>query len=337
MLSRRAFPKTTLSRSINVSSAPRRAFSRPCTCGLSTAGELCDGRSHNRVLTTSPSYLRDSAARLSAANIESSCFDLIGPGASESEASDFSIKRAPKTLREALVFSAALSAAQAARGWARVGYKVGGKSPTQFFGALCSRDIIRLGAGTTFPAGAEAAIGSQGFIVRGVEIEIVAELRAPLPPRETPYSPTDAASSVGRWLPGIELCGTRLRPPPDREVPRYLRIADGASHGSLLVLDDASINITDWESETSPAEAVLSADGSIISRGGGGQLVGGCPSAALSWLANELNALGLPGLCAGDLVTLGTMTGLTPVAPGARVEARWGESAYLKFTMPKGL
>jgi 2-keto-4-pentenoate hydratase len=289
------------------------------------------------VLSTSPAFLRDSAARLSAANVGSSCFDLIGPGVSETKASDFSVKRSPKTLHEALVFSAELSAAQAAKGWARVGYKVGGKAPTQFFGALCSRDIVRLGAGTTSPAGAEAVIGSQGFIIRGVEIEIIAELRAPLPPRETPYSPSDAAASVGRWLPGIELCGTRLRPPPDREVPRYLRVADGASHGSLLVLDEASINVAEWESEKTPAEAVLSADGSIISRGGGGQLVGGSPSAALSWLANELNTLGLPCLRAGDLVTLGTMTGLTPVASGARVEARWGECAYLKFIMPGGL
>ena len=42
----------------------------------------------------------------------------------------------------------------------------------------------------------------------------------------------------------------------------------------------------------------------------------GSPAGALAWLAGELDRAGLPPLAEGEIVTTGTLTGLTPVAAG---------------------
>ena len=316
-------------------------MSRPCTCGLTLIGEVCDGRSHNRILSLSPSYVRDSAARLAAANVEGVVLQLIGPLAETEGPNDFSNRRAPITRADALVFAAALSDAQTQRGWLRAGYKVGwaatwaGSNSAPFGSPLCARDVIRVTAFQSNPVPTRV-----GFLPRGVELELAVVLRAPLPPRNNKeiYTPAEATAAVAHWAPAIEISGTRLRQPPGRTVSPLLRLADGGSQGVLYLLNaDAAA----WEvlegTATSALEATLTVDGEVVARGGSAGLVRGSPAAALAWLANDLNAKGLPPLTAGDVVTTGTLTGLIPVRPGALVEVRWGgvpSAEMFRFTMP---
>jgi 2-keto-4-pentenoate hydratase len=312
---------------------PRRYFSRPCTCGLTIAGEMCDGRSHNRILSLSPSYLRDSAARLASANVNNQILSLSSPLLSEGT-NDFSTKRSPAFLSDITTFHSALAMAQKKRGWPRAGFKIGGGIGDEpFFGALCSRDVHRVSLNNMRTL---AVLPRVEYIPRGVQLELVAILNTSLPPKAKSelYTIEQVKKAVSRWVPAIAFSGTRIRPPKGRQVQPLLRIADGALHGSLLMIEDAPIiNIDKWEkSETNEAnEAILSVDDKIVTRGNYAS-----PLTALVWLTNELNRLGLPSLESGDVISTGgtLLTGLTPVKQGASVKAEWCADISVQFQMP---
>jgi 2-keto-4-pentenoate hydratase len=69
--------------------------------------------------------------------------------------------------------------------------------------------------------------------------------------------------------------------------------------------------------------AVLGTVAGKLERQGSGANVLGDPRRALTWLANELSALGIT-LRAGQVVTTGTCLVPMPVAPGDRVAADFG-------------
>jgi 2-keto-4-pentenoate hydratase len=56
----------------------------------------------------------------------------------------------------------------------------------------------------------------------------------------------------------------------------------------------------------------------------------GDPRVALTWLANELRALGIP-LRAGEVVTTGTCITPVPVEPGDEVVGSWGSLGELRL------
>ena len=291
---------------------------------------MCDGRSHNRILSLSPSYLRDSATRLASANVNNQILSLSSPLLPEATTNDFSTKRSPACLSDITAFHAALAMAQTARGWPRVGFKIdGGHGEDPFFGALCSRDVHRISykqMRTALPRPwAE-------YLPRGIQLELVAILNTSLPPKAKSelYTIEHIKKAVSRWVPAIAFSGTRLRPPKGRQIHSLLRIADGALHGSLLMIEDApKINIDKWGG--SENEAILSADDEILARGNGSN-----PFSALVWLTNEINRLGLPPLESGDVISTGGMltTGLTHVKQGASVKAEWSPDISVHFQMP---
>ena len=67
----------------------------------------------------------------------------------------------------------------------------------------------------------------------------------------------------------------------------------------------------------------LRINGEEVASGNSGMLVFGDPISGVVWLANHPE-LGARGLRAGDVVTTGTCTGITPLSPGDEAEADYG-------------
>ncbi len=64
-------------------------------------------------------------------------------------------------------------------------------------------------------------------------------------------------------------------------------------------------------------------DGEAVADGVGANALGD-PLNVLEWTANHLSALG-DGIRAGEVVSTGTCTGLTPIAPGETLVADFGD------------
>jgi 2-keto-4-pentenoate hydratase len=307
--------------------ATRLVHQRPCTCGRSLFMPRCDG-SHHRPpqQSLSPAFLRASAQRLAAAHASYRLLALIPAppaGVDWSERDDeFSLARAPRGRDEAAVYASELSRALAAKGEVRVGYKIGGTDAAPFFGELFSRHIVR----------ASALRAPLDFAPRGVELELVAKLAADLPPRADgePHSAASVSAAVAQWTGALEYCGTRLRGP--LAAPAWLRVADGAQIGALVWASDGAGWVDGFAVGGNAAGSVrpdavavnLRVNGDVVATGASADArVRGSPLAALVWLANELNARGLPHLVAGDIVTTGTLCGLTAVKNGDVIDAEW--------------
>ena len=121
--------------------------------------------------------------------------------------------------------------------------------------------------------------------------------------------------------PVIEVCGSRFtdNPPssPINGVPQasLLSIADQASHGCLVRAVRLVKPKTMWDQLTSTGFSHLPVrlfiNNKEVAVGSGADVLGN-PLTALTWLANALQRTERP-LRAGDIVTSGTMTGLTQV------------------------
>ena len=149
--------------------------------------------------------------------------------------------------------------------------------------------------------------------VLGVEAEIA--FRFATTPK-TKGKNVDVAATVGEAFVLIELCETRFS--NWEEAPPLCRLADFQSHGGFVL----GSGTRDWRGIDFSKQAVeLSVNGkSVASRSGSHP--SGNPLALAEWAAAHCFERGMP-LAAGDIVTTGTWTGLTPVAPGDEVVARF--------------
>jgi 2-keto-4-pentenoate hydratase len=113
-----------------------------------------------------------------------------------------------------------------------------------------------------------------------------------------------------------------------------LTIADQASHGRLIIAPHLSIRADDWPAfsknfKANPARLSIN-DAEVAT--GDGSLVLGNPLTALTWLANTLKDANMH-LKADDIVTSGTMTGLTPIQHGDSVVADFGGFGKVKLQL----
>ena len=152
----------------------------------------------------------------------------------------------------------------------------------------------------------------------GIEAEFVVGLAADLPPRDAPWTPEEVRAAVAWVAPGLEIVGTRIE--------------GGLAGAGMLAIADGGANIDfvlgptdgDWESaDLSAHPVVLHVNGSEAGAGNSGMLVFGDPIAGVAWLANRPESAPR-GLRAGDVVTTGTCTGITPLAPGDEAVADYG-------------
>lgn len=208
-------------------------------------------------------------------------------------------------------------AGQRVVGWKIAATSAAGQAHIQVDGPLPGRILEDF----VHPMGATLTLA--GNRMRVVEPEFAFRLGADLPPRTAPYTAPEVLAATAALHPAFEL--------PDS------RFADFARAGKAqLIADDACCGRfafgpaapEDWRT-TDLADhrvqaTVQGAQGSVrYTREGQGRALLGDPRTALTWLANELSALGI-GLRAGDWASCGTCMVPLEVLPGDRVQADYG-------------
>ena len=197
-------------------------------------------------------------------------------------------------------------------GWKIAATSVAGQRHINVDGPLAGRLLQE----KAFDTGVELPFGANHM--RVAEAEFAFRMERDLPPREHPFAVEEVLAAVGTLHPAIEIPDSRFDDFTIVGAPQL--IADNAC-AHLFVLGQAAPK--DWREVDLTEHRVMGAIVGEVAREGQGANVLGDPRLALTWLANELSALGLP-LRAGQVVTTGTCLVPLPIAPGAHVVMDFG-------------
>ena len=147
------------------------------------------------------------------------------------------------------------------------------------------------------------------FTNPALEGEFAVLLRNNLPENDVPYDAVTAMEAVGAVIPAVEIVDSRIG---ERKLAgEKTLIAAGTVAGLVL-----GTPCTDWRSLTLPTHKVSLYIERELKGEGDGSMVLGDPFNSLAWLANLCIDLGCP-LTGGQIITLGTCTGLAPIALGS--------------------
>ncbi len=202
--------------------------------------------------------------------------------------------------------------AQALFGWKIAATSTAGQQHIGTSGPLAGR-LLRervLDEGALFPI--------KGNQMRVAEPEFAFRMGQDLPPREQPYSVADVLAAVESLHPAIEV--------PDSRFEHFVSageeslIADNACADRFVL---GKPTTADWRSIDLSRFAVSAQVGTRYQREGTGANVLGDPRLALTWLANELRALGIT-LARGQVITTGTCMQPLEVEPGDHARADFG-------------
>ena len=179
----------------------------------------------------------------------------------------------------------------------------------------------RILSGTLFDVGAAVSLAGNRMAV--VEPEFAFRMGADLAPRATPRSQDEVLAAVASLHPAFEVPDSRYT--VFTQVGEAQLIADNACCGPFAFGPAAS---ADWRALDLASHrvhaSVTGADGRVrLTREGEGRAALGDPRVALTWLANQLSALGLT-LQAGTTVSTGTCMVPLAVLPGDQVTADFG-------------
>lgn len=147
------------------------------------------------------------------------------------------------------------------------------------------------------------------FANPALEGEFAVMLGADLSKAADPYDAESTMDAIAAVIPAVEIVDSRIG---DRKAAgENTLIAAGTVSGLVL-----GRPCTDWSKLDLPTHRVaLYIDGELKGEGEGSMVLGN-PINALAWLANLCITLGRP-LTAGQIITLGTCTGLTPISVGS--------------------
>jgi 2-keto-4-pentenoate hydratase len=146
----------------------------------------------------------------------------------------------------------------------------------------------------------------------GMEAEIGFRFLQDAPPRAAPYTRDEIAGRVIAF-PALEIVATRYR--DYKGTPVIERTADCMSNGAYVVGDDRP----DWRDfDLVNIGVTLTFDDQVIVQRNGGHTAGDPLKPAVD-LVNALR--GSTGVCAGQLMTTGTYTGLNFATPGRKIRA----------------
>jgi 2-keto-4-pentenoate hydratase len=234
----------------------------------------------------------------------------------------------PQTEAEGHAIQAALPAAaqDTVVGWKIAATSTAGQAHIQVDGPLAGRIL----SGFVHPMGSTLTL--QGNRMRVVEPEFAFRMGADLPPREQPYTRAEVMAAVATLHPAFELPDSRYADFTRTGKPQL--IADDACAGRFLFGPAAPDAWRSMDLAAHPVHAtVTGADGRPrYSRDGEGRALLGDPRIALTWLANELSALGI-GLKAGDWASCGTCMVPLQVEPGDGVMADYGVFGCIEVTL----
>ena len=163
------------------------------------------------------------------------------------------------------------------------------------------------------------AIPMQGNVMNVAEAEFAFRMAEDLPRRATAYGVDDVMRAVATLHPAIEI--------PDSRYTEF------ATVGAAQLIADAACarwlatgpaTTADWRNiDLIGHQVVAYRNGTEAGRGSGLNVLGD-PRVALTWLVNELCAMG-QSLCAGDLVTTGACVAPMAVTAGDEMQVDFGQ------------
>jgi 2-keto-4-pentenoate hydratase len=162
-----------------------------------------------------------------------------------------------------------------------------------------------------------APVNLHNNLMRVAEIEFAFRFARKLPPRDSDYSVDEVLDAVACVHPSIEV--------PDSRYNDFVKAGE-----AQLIADNACANLfilgpraEDWQNFDYLNQAIEVRLNDELVESGFGRNVLGDPRVALTWLVNELSALGIS--CEpGHVVTTGTCRIPVTVKPGDIVEADFG-------------
>ncbi|HEV2542614.1 MAG TPA: fumarylacetoacetate hydrolase family protein [Methylobacterium sp.] len=201
-------------------------------------------------------------------------------------------------------------------GWAQVGYALVGTH-------LAVARTLRLDVPVVAPLMRETVLENsstlrlpRGVLGAGVSLSFLLGRSFPFTDEE-PLTARNASQACLACRIDLHVLGRRTLSPA---------VLDERSATADLGLDVAHVAgpwIEGWAAtDLAATEASLAIDGHVVVRGHGRDVMGD-PFAAVAWLARRLTERG-SGLSAGDLVSVGSCTGLAQVLPGQTLSARFG-------------
>jgi 2-keto-4-pentenoate hydratase len=158
-----------------------------------------------------------------------------------------------------------------------------------------------------------------------LEIEFAYRVHTALPPRAKDYRIEEIAAAVV-LVPLIEIVGTRfLR---SGELTPLEKLADLLANAAFVV----GPPVTNWrELDLGATTVELQIDGCLVQRASG-HGSGANPLALVTWLADHI-CRRAAGLKVGEIVTTGSLQGMTPIAAGSRALGIWRDWGRVELTM----
>lgn len=199
----------------------------------------------------------------------------------------------------------------------RGGWKVGATSvePQRLLGATEPATAPMFAPNCLTSPATVAVFANQSPCIEG---EFAFRFSRSLPPKPEGYVLDEVLEAVESVMPAIEVVGCRFEGGFDGLGALRL-VADATAHTAFVSGDES----TGWRSmELKEHGVTLYRNGEKIAEGTGANVLDG-PLSVLLWTANHLSGLG-DGIEAGEVVTTGTCTGITPVRPGDVVVADFG-------------
>src|SRR3546814_81857 len=171
-----------------------------------------------------------------------------------------------------------------------------------------------------------ASLATRDDCRRRVESEYAFRMAASLPAREKPYTREEVADAVATVHPAMEVAHTRLE--GGLELGARALIADHCANFAFVYGEGRP----DWRDlDIAGQEVTLSQDGKQVASGSGSEVMGH-PLTSLVWVANQLRKQGR-GLKAGEFVTTGTCTGMSPAPVNCSLVADFGPLGQCRLTL----
>ena len=208
----------------------------------------------------------------------------------------------------------------------RAGWKVGAtsKAPQKLLGTdgPATAPMFRP---FCFESPAEVAVfANQDASVEG---EFAFRFARDLPPRPGAYGLDEVLAAVDVLVPAIEIVGCRFEG-GFAGLGAIRLVADMTAHTAFV----SGPKTAEWPKLDLRSHTMsLYKNGKLVAEGSGANVLDG-PLSVLQWTANHLSRLG-ETICAGEIVTTGTCTGVTPVVPGDTVAADFGNLGHVELQL----